>query len=128
MSECSSANVFTGKCLSGSLEKVSKGDDLPPGVIRMIKVFIAIKRRLSVGTKWQDVMEQRRCFNLSAVENMPFMEDGSPVDIVLNPLGVPSRMKLGRYLKPSWACTSGLGKKIEEFLEKNNPQSKLGVS
>ena len=115
-------NVYQDRC-----EKVSKGDDLPPGVIRMIKVFIAIKRRLSVGDKMAGRHGNKGVVStIQPVENMPFMEDGSPVDIVLNPLGVPSRMNVGQVLETHLGrVASGLGKKIEEFLEKNNPTKQI---
>jgi DNA-directed RNA polymerase subunit beta (EC 2.7.7.6) len=88
-------NVYQDRC-----EKVSKGDDLPPGVIRMIKVFIAIKRKLSVGDKMAGRHGNKGVVStIQPVENMPYMEDGSPVDIVLNPLGVPSRMNVGQVLE-----------------------------
>ena len=91
-------NVFQDKC-----EKVSKGDDLPPGVIRMVKVFIAVKRQLSVGDKMAGRHGNKGVVStLQPIENMPFMEDGTPVDIVLNPLGVPSRMNVCLlYTSPS---------------------------
>ena len=115
-------NVYQDRC-----EKVSKGDDLPPGVIRMIKVFIAIKRKLSVGDKMAGRHGNKGVVStIQPVENMPFMEDGSPVDIVLNPLGVPSRMNVGQVLETHLGrVASGLGKKIEEFLEKNNPAKQI---
>ena len=110
-------NVYQDRC-----EKVSKGDDLPPGVIRMIKVYIAIKRKLSVGDKMAGRHGNKGVVStIQPVENMPFMEDGTPVDIVLNPLGVPSRMNVGQVLETHLGrVASGLGKKIQEFLEKNN--------
>jgi DNA-directed RNA polymerase subunit beta len=115
-------NVYQDRC-----EKVSKGDDLPPGVIRMIKVFIAIKRKLSVGDKMAGRHGNKGVVStIQPVENMPFMEDGSPVDIVLNPLGVPSRMNVGQVLETHLGrVANGLGKKIEEFLEKNNPAKQI---
>ena len=88
-------NVYQDRC-----EKVSKGDDLPPGVIRMIKVYIAIKRKLSVGDKMAGRHGNKGVVStVQPIENMPYMEDGSPVDIVLNPLGVPSRMNVGQVLE-----------------------------
>ena len=115
-------NVYQDRC-----EKVSKGDDLPPGVIRMIKVFIAIKRKLSVGDKMAGRHGNKGVVStIQPVENMPYMEDGSPVDIVLNPLGVPSRMNVGQVLETHLGrVANGLGKKIEEFLEKNNPAKQI---
>ena len=78
-------------------DQVQKGDELPPGVIKMVKVYVAIKRKLSVGdTRWPGGTATRAsspgCFPM---EDLPYFEDGTPVDVVLNPLGVPSRMNVG---------------------------------
>ena len=115
-------NVYQDRC-----EKVSKGDDLPPGVIRMIKVYIAIKRKLSVGDKMAGRHGNKGVVStIQPVENMPYMEDGTPVDIVLNPLGVPSRMNIGQVLETHLGrVANGLGKKIQEFLEQNNPAKEI---
>ncbi|MBE68833.1 MAG: DNA-directed RNA polymerase subunit beta, partial [Deltaproteobacteria bacterium] len=115
-------NVYQDRC-----EKVSKGDDLPPGVIRMIKVFIAIKRKLSVGDKMAGRHGNKGVVStIQPVENMPYMDDGTPVDIVLNPLGVPSRMNVGQVLEAHLGRVSnGLGKKIQDFLEQNNPAKQI---
>ena len=115
-------NVYQDRC-----EKVSKGDDLPPGVIRMIKVYIAIKRKLSVGDKMAGRHGNKGVVStVQPIENMPYMEDGTPVDIVLNPLGVPSRMNVGQVLETHLGrVAKGLGKKIQEFLEKNNPAAEI---
>ena len=115
-------NVYQDRC-----EKVSKGDDLPPGVIRMIKVYIAIKRKLSVGDKMAGRHGNKGVVStIQPVENMPFMEDGTAVDIVLNPLGVPSRMNVGQVLETHLGrVASGLGKKIQEFLKKNSPVKQI---
>ena len=115
-------NVYQDRC-----EKVSKGDDLPPGVIRMIKVFIAIKRKLSVGDKMAGRHGNKGVVStIQPVENMPYMDDGTPVDIVLNPLGVPSRMNVGQVLEAHLGRVSnGLGKKIQDFLEQNNPVKQI---
>ncbi|MBC8257735.1 MAG: DNA-directed RNA polymerase subunit beta [SAR324 cluster bacterium] len=115
-------NVYQDRC-----EKVSKGDDLPPGVIRMIKVFIAIKRKLSVGDKMAGRHGNKGVVStIQPVENMPYMEDGSPVDIVLNPLGVPSRMNVGQVLETHLGrVAKGLGKKVQEFLEQNKPAKQI---
>jgi len=115
-------NVYQDRC-----EKVSKGDDLPPGVIRMIKVFIAIKRKLSVGDKMAGRHGNKGVVStIQPVENMPYMEDGTPVDIVLNPLGVPSRMNVGQVLEAHLGRVSnGLGKKIQDFLEQSNPAKQI---
>ena len=115
-------NVYQDRC-----EKVSKGDDLPPGVIRMIKVYIAIKRKLSVGDKMAGRHGNKGVVStVQPIENMPYMEDGTPVDIVLNPLGVPSRMNVGQVLEPHLGrVAKGLGIKIQEFLELNNPADQI---
>ena len=115
-------NVYQDRC-----EKVSKGDDLPPGVIRMIKVYIAIKRKLSVGDKMAGRHGNKGVVStIQPVENMPYMDDGTPVDIVLNPLGVPSRMNVGQVLETHLGrVANGLGKKIAEFLQQNSPATQI---
>ena len=115
-------NVYQDRC-----EKVSKGDDLPPGVIRMIKVYIAIKRKLSVGDKMAGRHGNKGVVStVQPIENMPYMEDGTPVDIVLNPLGVPSRMNVGQVLETHLGrVAKGLGNKVQEFLELNNPADQI---
>ena len=115
-------NVFEDRC-----EKLSKGDDLPPGVIRMVKVYIATKRKLSVGDKMAGRHGNKGVVStVQPIENMPYMEDGTSVDIVLNPLGVPSRMNIGQVLETHLGrVASGLGSKIEEMLEKQQPVKKL---
>ncbi|MBV8158364.1 MAG: DNA-directed RNA polymerase subunit beta, partial [Dyella sp.] len=99
--------------------KITQGDDLAPGVLKMVKVFLAVKRRIQPG----DMMAGRHgnkgvVSNVVPVEDMPFSEDGTSVDIVLNPLGVPSRMNIGQILEVhlGWAA-KGLGKKIQKMLE-----------
>ena len=115
-------NVYQDRC-----EKVSKGDDLPPGVIRMIKVYIAIKRKLSVGDKMAGRHGNKGVVStLQPIENMPFMEDGTPVDIVLNPLGVPSRMNVGQVLETHLGRVArGLGDKVNRLMEENNPAPEI---
>ena len=115
-------NVFEDRC-----EKLSKGDDLPPGVIRMVKVYIATKRKLSVGDKMAGRHGNKGVVStVQPIENMPYMEDGTSVDIVLNPLGVPSRMNIGQVLETHLGrVASGLGSKIEKMLEKQQPIKKL---
>ena len=81
-------------------EKVTEGDDLPPGVIKMVKVHIAIKRKLSVGDKMAGRHGNKGVVScILPEEDMPFFADGRPVDIVLNPLGVPSRMNIGQIME-----------------------------
>jgi DNA-directed RNA polymerase subunit beta len=99
--------------------KLTKGDELPPGVIKMVKVYIAIKRKLSVGDKMAGRHGNKGVVSrILPVEDMPYMVDGTPVDIVLNPLGVPSRMNVGQILEThlGWAALE-LGRQIEAMLE-----------
>jgi DNA-directed RNA polymerase subunit beta len=95
----------------------------------MIKVFIAIKRKLSVGDKMAGRHGNKGVVStIQPVENMPYMDDGTPVDIVLNPLGVPSRMNVGQVLEAHLGRVSnGLGKKIQDFLEQNNPAKQIRI-
>ena len=109
------------------VQKLRRGDDLPPGVIKMVKVYIAIKRKLQVGDKMAGRHGNKGVVSrILPEEDMPYMEDGRPVEIVLNPLGVPSRMNVGQILEThlGWAAR-GLGWKIEEFLEKNSPHDEI---
>jgi hypothetical protein len=104
--------------------KLKKGDELPPGVIKMVKVSIAIKRKLSVGDKMAGRHGNKGVISkVLPAEDMPFLADGTPVDIVLNPLGVPSRMNVGQILEThlGWAAR-GLGERIQEMLEKYEPK------
>jgi DNA-directed RNA polymerase subunit beta len=105
------------------VQKIKRGDDLPPGVIKMVKVYIAIKRKLQVGDKMAGRHGNKGVVSrILPEEDMPYMEDGRPVEIVLNPLGVPSRMNVGQILEThlGWAA-AGIGRKVEEFLAKNSP-------
>src|SRR5512135_3067934 len=107
--------------------KLTKGDELPPGVIKMVKVYIAIKRKLSVGDKMAGRHGNKGVVSrILPVEDMPYMADGTPVDIVLNPLGVPSRMNVGQILEVhlGWAA-KGIGWQIEDMLAKNSQSSVL---
>ena len=82
------------------IDRLSKGDELPPGVIKMVKVYIAIKRKLQVGDKMAGRHGNKGVISrILAEEDMPYLQDGRPVDIVLNPLGVPSRMNVGQILE-----------------------------
>jgi DNA-directed RNA polymerase subunit beta len=99
--------------------KLTKGDELPPGVIKMVKVYIAIKRKLSVGDKMAGRHGNKGVVSrILPVEDMPYMADGTPVDIVLNPLGVPSRMNVGQILEThlGWGALE-LGRQIQAMLE-----------
>ena len=101
------------------VEKVRRGDDLPPGVMKMVKVFIAVKRKLQPGDKMAGRHGNKGVVSkVVPVEDMPFLADGTPVDICLNPLGVPSRMNVGQILEThmGWAAR-GLGLRIDEALQ-----------
>ena len=102
------------------IARLKKGDELPPGVFKMVKVYVAIKRKLSVGDKMAGRHGNKGVISrILPEEDMPYMPDGTPVDIVLNPLGVPSRMNIGQILEThlGWAA-HGLGKQIERMMEK----------
>jgi DNA-directed RNA polymerase subunit beta len=101
------------------VEKVRRGDDLPPGVMKMVKVFVAVKRKLQPGDKMAGRHGNKGVISkVVPVEDMPFLADGTPVDLVLNPLGVPSRMNVGQILEThmGWAAR-GLGLKIDDALK-----------
>ena len=101
------------------VEKVRRGDDLPPGVMKMVKVFIAVKRKLQPGDKMAGRHGNKGVISrVVPEEDMPFLADGTPVDFVLNPLGVPSRMNVGQILEThmGWAAR-GLGKSIDLGLQ-----------
>ena len=101
------------------VEKVRRGDDLPPGVMKMVKVFIAVKRKLQPGDKMAGRHGNKGVISrVVPMEDMPFLEDGTPVDFCLNPLGVPSRMNVGQILEThmGWAAR-GLGLKIDDALD-----------
>ncbi|MEQ1876870.1 MAG: DNA-directed RNA polymerase subunit beta, partial [Bdellovibrionia bacterium] len=101
------------------LERLKKGDELPPGVIKMVKVYVAIKRKLQVGDKMAGRHGNKGVISkIMAAEDMPFLPDGSPVDMVLNPLGVPSRMNIGQILEVhlGWAAHH-LGKQIQKHID-----------
>ncbi|RMD84200.1 MAG: DNA-directed RNA polymerase subunit beta [Candidatus Dadabacteria bacterium] len=104
------------------IERLAAGDELPPGVIKMVKVFVAIKRRLQVGDKMAGRHGNKGVVSkIVPVEDMPFMEDGTPVDICLNPLGVPSRMNVGQILEThlGWAARR-LGERLGELAEQGD--------
>lgn len=101
------------------VEKVQRGDEMPPGVMKMVKVFVAVKRKIQPGDKMAGRHGNKGVVSrILPVEDMPFLEDGTHADIVLNPLGVPSRMNVGQILEThlGWAC-AGMGKKIGDLLE-----------
>jgi len=104
------------------INKIKKGDELPPGVIKTIKVYVAMKRKIAVGDKISGRHGNKGIVSvILPEEDMPFMEDGTPIDIVLNPLGVPSRMNAGQILEThlGWAAKE-LGKKIGEMIDNYN--------
>ena len=108
-------------------DKLTSGHDLAPGVQRMVKVFLAVKRRIQPGDKMAGRHGNKGVIsNIVPVEDMPYTEDGRPVDIVLNPLGVPSRMNIGQILEVhlGWAA-KGLGYKIQEMLEQQRDIAEL---
>jgi DNA-directed RNA polymerase subunit beta len=96
------------------VEKLQRGDELPPGVMKMVKVFVATKRKIQPGDKMAGRHGNKGVVSrIVPAEDMPFLDDGTPVDIVLNPLGVPSRMNVGQILEThlGWAC-AGLGRQV----------------
>ena len=108
--------------LNEKMKKLKKGDELPPGVIKIVKVFVAMKRRLSVGDKMAGRHGNKGVVSrILPEEDMPYLPDGTTIDIVLNPLGVPSRMNVGQILEAhlGWAAR-GLGERINAQLEKWN--------
>ncbi len=107
------------KHFEDKVEKVQRGDDLLPGVLKMVKVFIATKRKIQTGDKIAGRHGNKGTISrILPLENMPYMEDGTPVDIVLNPLGVPSRMNVGQILEThlGWAAKE-LGRQLNEMCE-----------
>ncbi len=104
------------------VEKLQRGDELPPGVMKMVKVFVAVKRKIQPGDKMAGRHGNKGVVSkIVPQEDMPFLADGTPVDIVLNPLGVPSRMNVGQILEThlGWAC-AGLGLKIGQAVDAYN--------
>src|SRR5436305_1450966 len=110
------------KIVNEKISKLQKGDELPPGVIKLVKVYIAMKRKLSVGDKMAGRHGNKGVIaSILPEEDMPYLTDGTPVEIVLNPLGVPSRMNVGQTLEThlGWAGHE-LGERIAEFLKENS--------
>ncbi|MFL2829988.1 MAG: DNA-directed RNA polymerase subunit beta [Candidatus Puniceispirillales bacterium] len=104
------------------VDKLQRGDELLPGVMKMVKVFVAVKRKLQSGDKMAGRHGNKGVISrIIPAEDMPYTEDGTPVDVVLNPLGVPSRMNVGQILEThlGWAA-SGLGGKLGEMIESND--------
>ena len=107
------------KRFENKVDKLQRGDELPPGVMKMVKVFVAVKRKLQPGDKMAGRHGNKGVISkIVPIEDMPYTEQGQPVDIVLNPLGVPSRMNVGQILEThlGWAC-HGLGQQIGAVLE-----------
>src|SRR5437868_13091932 len=101
------------------VEKLQRGDELPPGVMKQVKVFVAVKRKLQPGDKMAGRHGNKGVISrIMPIEDMPYLEDGTPVVIMLNPLGVPSRMDVGQILETRLGRAShGLGLRIGEVLE-----------
>jgi len=113
------------------VEKLQRGDELPPGVMKMVKVFVAVKRKLQPGDKMAGRHGNKGVVSrVVPVEDMPFLEDGTSVDIVLNPLGVPSRMNVGQILEThlGWACANigrEIGELVDEYQRTGNARQEL---
>ena len=106
------------KRFENKVDKLQRGDELPPGVMKMVKVFVAVKRKLQPGDKMAGRHGNKGVISkIVPMEDMPYTDEGTPVDIVLNPLGVPSRMNVGQILEThlGWAC-DGLGRQIGNLL------------
>jgi DNA-directed RNA polymerase subunit beta len=115
------------KIVNEKKDKLTKGDELPPGVIKLVKVYIAMKRKLSVGDKMAGRHGNKGVIaRILPDEDMPYLADGTPVEIVLNPLGVPSRMNVGQILEThlGWAGHE-LGKKITKMLAENTREDAI---
>jgi DNA-directed RNA polymerase subunit beta len=108
------------------VEKLQRGDELPPGVMKMVKVFVAVKRKIQPGDKMAGRHGNKGVVSkIVPIEDMPFLDDGTHADIVLNPLGVPSRMNVGQILEThlGWACAA-LGLKIGQAVDASNSAKK----
>src|SRR6187401_659868 len=117
------------KRLDEKKAKITAGDDLAPGVLKMVKVYLAVKRRVQPGDKMAGRHGNKGVIShITPVEDMPYLEDGTPVDVVLNPLGVPSRMNIGQVLEThlGWAA-KGLGLKIGKMLDQQQSVKNLRV-
>jgi DNA-directed RNA polymerase subunit beta len=119
------ANVINRR-FEDRVEKLERGDELPPGVLKMVKVFVAVKRKLQPGDKMAGRHGNKGVISrILPIEDMPFLEDGTHADIVLNPLGVPSRMNVGQIFEThlGWA-SRGLGRQIQDMLEDMHERGK----
>ncbi len=123
----SSKRARLTKHFEDKIERLSAGDDLAPGVIKMVKIYVAVKRKLSVGDKMAGRHGNKGVLSrVLPVEDLPYFADGTPVDIILNPLGVPSRMNAGQVLEThlGWASAE-LGKQVGMLLDKMNSAAEL---
>src|SRR5690349_808028 len=123
----SQTRVDFDKLFEEKKRKLTQGDELAPGVLKMVKVHIAVKRRLQPGDKMAGRHGNKGVVSkIVPVEDMPHMADGTPVDIVLNPLGVPSRMNIGQLLEVhlGWAC-KGIGRRIDEMLQQQKATAEI---
>ncbi len=120
--------------LQEKIKRLKEGDELAPGVIKMVKVFIAIKRKIQVGDKMAGRHGNKGVLSkVVPEEDMPYMEDGTPVDIVLNPLGVPSRMNVGQILEThlgwgSWKVGAKVREMLEEVIDSRTGADRLGTT
>ena len=115
-----SATAAVQARFENKIDKLQRGDELLPGVMKMVKVFVAVKRKLQPGDKMAGRHGNKGVISkILPIEDMPYLEDGTPVDIVLNPLGVPSRMNVGQILEThlGWA-SAGLGRQIGDLVDK----------
>ncbi len=115
------------KLYNDKIERLQREDELPPGVIKLVKVYVAIKRKISVGDKMAGRHGNKGVVSrVLPIEDMPYMDDGTPVDVVLNPLGVPSRMNVGQILETHLGlAVRGLGHKIDAMLAQNPGEKEL---
>src|SRR5476651_2129041 len=118
--------VFEKK-LEAKRRKITQGDDLAPGVLKIVKVYLAVKRQIQPGDKMAGRHGNKGVISkINPIEDMPYDENGTPVDIVLNPLGVPSRMNIGQILETHLGMAAkGIGEKINAMLKKHEEVSKL---
>jgi DNA-directed RNA polymerase subunit beta len=115
------------KRFNDSRKKIIQGDDLAPGVLKIVKVYLAVKRRIQPGDKMAGRHGNKGVISIVVpMEDMPYMEDGTPVDIVLNPLGVPSRMNIGQVLETHLGLAAkGLGQRLGQLLDSKKPKSEI---
>ena len=126
---CRSRSTLIKIAFDEKIERLKSGDELPPGVIKMVKVFVAIKRKLQVGDKMAGRHGNKGVLSrILPEEDMPYLADGTPVDIVLNPLGVPSRMNVGQILEThlGWAARE-LGAPDRRRAARSNGTAERGV-